>query len=217
MCDHPYCIPTRAATRWRRKSSASGALRKWSTQRITPNATVMAAVSAVAESQIGGRRRCDFMGTWARAPYHARVLVLLRKVLGRPLLWWGIAAAMFVRDVVYTLIPNTRPDAFSVVQAGYRWLHDPAAIYAGTAKHLHDTGLVPVIGLIRPPAVAMLGAPFTVLPASWQVPAFTIADAGAAGAGAWVGEKIVTRLTPGTTGVWGVGFFSPPLFAAGHA
>ena len=138
-------------------------------------------------------------------------------MLGRPLLWWGIAAAMLVRDVVYNLIPNTRPDAFSVVQAGYRWLHDPAAIYAGTAKHLHDTGLVPVIGLIRPPAVAMLGAPFTVLPASWQVPAFTIADAVAAVAALWLVQRFVTRSTLETAVFWAIVFYSPPFFAEVNA
>src|SRR2546430_17338064 len=119
MGDQPYCIPTRAATRWSRKSSAAGAPRKWATQRITPNATVMAAVSAVAESQIGGRRRCDFMGTWARAPYHARVLVLLRKVLGRPLLWWGIAAAVVVGGRGFKLGPDTRTEGVLVLAAGY--------------------------------------------------------------------------------------------------
>jgi hypothetical protein len=145
------------------------------------------------------------------------VKLLLLRVLARPLLWWGIAAAMLVRDVAYNLLPNTRPDAFSVVQAGYRWLHDPAAIYAGTAKHLHDTGLVPVIGLIRPPAVAMLGAPFTVLPASWQVPAFTIADAIAAVAGLWLVQRFITRTPLEAAVFWAIVFYSPPFFAEVNA
>jgi hypothetical protein len=145
------------------------------------------------------------------------VVVLLCRVLGRPLLWWGIAAAMLVRDVAYNLLPNGRPDAFSVVQAGDRWLHDPAAIYAETARHLHDTGFVPVVGLIRPPAVAMLGAPFALLPTSWQVPAFTIADALALVAGLWLVQRLVTRTQLEAAVFWAIVFYSPPLFAEVNA
>lgn len=145
------------------------------------------------------------------------VPLLLKRVLVRPLLWWGIAAAMLARDVAYNLFPNGRPDAFSVVQAGHRWLHDPAAIYADTARHLHDTGFVPVVGLIRPPAVAMLGAPFSLLPGAWQVPAFTIADALAAVVGLLLVQRFVTR-TPLEAGVfWAIVFYSPPLFAEVNA
>lgn len=143
--------------------------------------------------------------------------VLLVRVLRRPLLWWGIAAAMLVRDVAYNLLPNGRPDAFSVVQAGGRWLHDPAAIYADTAKHLHDTGFVPVIGLIRPPAVAMLGAPFALLPASWQVPAFTAADAVALVAGLWLVQRLITHTRLEAAVFWAVVFYSPPVFAEVNA
>lgn len=139
--------------------------------------------------------------------------VLLVRVLARPLLWWGIAAAMLVRDVAYNLLPNGRPDAFSVVQAGARWLHDPVAIYAETARHLHDTGFVPVVGLIRPPAVAMLGAPFSLLPNSWQVPAFTAADAVALVAGLWLVQRLVTRTALEAAVFWAIVFYSPPLFA----
>jgi glycosyl transferase family 87 len=138
---------------------------------------------------------------------------LLLRVLGRPLLWWGIAAAMLVRDVAYNLLPIGRPDAFSVVQAGERWLHDPASIYAETARHLHDTGFVPVVGLIRPPAVAMLGAPFSLLPASWQVPAFTAADAVALVAGLWLLQRLVTQTALEAAVFWAIVFYSPPLFA----
>jgi glycosyl transferase family 87 len=138
---------------------------------------------------------------------------LLLRVLARPLLWWGIAAAMLVRDVAYNLLPNARPDAYSVVQAGYRWLRDPAAIYAGTAQHLRDTGFVPVVGLIRPPPVAMLGAPFSLLPAPWQVPVFTAVDALAAVGAFWLVQRLVTRTPLETAVFWAVVFYSPPFFA----
>lgn len=145
------------------------------------------------------------------------MLDLLKRVLARPLLWWAIAAVFFVRDVVGNILTTQRPDASSVIQAGYRWLHDPAAIYAETARHLHDTGLVPVTGLIRPPAAAMLAAPFTLLPGSWQVPAWTVADAIAALVALLIVQRFVTRTPLEAAVFWALTFYSPPLYAEVNA
>jgi hypothetical protein len=144
-------------------------------------------------------------------------VVLLKRVLARPLLWWAIAAVLLVHDVVGNLLTTDRPDASSVLQAGYRWLHDPAAIYAETARHLHDTGLVPVTGLLRPPAAAMLAAPFTLLPASWQVAAWTIADAIAALIALLIVQRFVTRAPLERAVFWAVALYSPPLYAEVNA
>ena len=54
------------------------------------------------------------------APYHARVVLLLRQVIGRPLLWWLIAGALLVHDVVGNLLTSYRPDAASIIEAGHR-------------------------------------------------------------------------------------------------
>ncbi|HKV89322.1 MAG TPA: glycosyltransferase family 87 protein [Candidatus Dormibacteraeota bacterium] len=138
---------------------------------------------------------------------------VLRRVLARPLLWWLIAAVFFVHDVVGNLYSAHRPDAFSVIQAGGRWLHDPGAIYAETARHLAQTGFVPIIGLIRPPAVAMLGAPFSLLPTSWQEPAFTLVDALAALAALLIVERHATRAPLERAVFWAIALYAPPLFA----
>jgi hypothetical protein len=145
------------------------------------------------------------------------VSIRLKRVLARPLLWWAIAAVFFVRDVVGNVLTTQRPDASSVIQAGYRWLHDPAAIYAETARHLHDTGLVPVTGLIRPPAAAILAAPFTLLPGSWQVPAWTVADAIAALIALLIVQRFVTRTPLEAAVFWALAFYSPPLYAEVNA
>jgi hypothetical protein len=134
-------------------------------------------------------------------------------VLTRPLLWWAVALVMLVHDVVGNLSGATRPDAVSVLQAGYRWLHDPAAIYAETARHLAETGLVPVTGLIRPPAAAMLAAPFTFLPASWQVPTWTTADALAAMIGLFLLQRAIATTSLERAVFWAVALYTPPLFA----
>jgi Glycosyltransferase family 87 len=145
------------------------------------------------------------------------VPVLLRRVLVRPLLWWAIAAVFLVRDVVGNLMTAYRPDAASVIQAGDRWLHDPAAIYADTARHLSQTGLVPVTGLLRPPAAAMLAAPFSLLPASLQVPLWTLADALAVAAALVLVQRYVARAPLEKAIFWAVALYSPPLYAEVNA
>ena len=138
-------------------------------------------------------------------------------MLVRPLLWWAIAAVWLVHDVMGNVLTPQRSDATSVIQAGYRWLHDPAAIYADTARHLAQTGLVPVTGLIRPPAAAMLAAPFSLLPGWMQVPAWTVADAAAAVIGLWIVQRYVTRTSLEMAVFWAVAFYSPPLYAEVNA
>src|SRR2546430_3447000 len=115
------------------------------------------------------------------------------------------------------VLTTNRPDATSVIQAGYRWLHDPAAIYAETARHLAQTGLFPVTGLTRPPAAAMLAAPFALLPGWMQVPAWTAADAAAALIGLWIVQRYVTRTSLEMAVFWAVAFYSPPLYAEVNA
>ena len=130
-----------------------------------------------------------------------------------PLLWWAIAFVMFVHDLVGNLETAQRPDAASVLQAGSRWLHDPSAIYADTARFLAQTGMVPVVGLIRPPAAAMLAAPFTVLPKAWQVPAWTAADAIVALLGLYLLQRAIARSSLERALFWAVALYCPPLFA----
>ena len=143
---------------------------------------------------------------------------LARRVLTRPLLWWAIAAVFLVRDVVGNLMTTYRPDAASVILAGQRWLHDPAAVYAETARYLARTGLVPVSGgLIRPPAAAMLGSSFTVLPASWQVGAWTVADALAALAALVLVQRYVARTPLERAVFWAAALYWPPLYAEVNA
>ncbi len=138
---------------------------------------------------------------------------LFQRVLTRPLLWWAVALVMLLHDLLGNLTGASRPDAASVLQAGDRWLHDPAAIYAETARHLAQTGLVPVVGLIRPPAAAMLAAPFTFLPGSWQVPTWTAADALAALIGLFILQRSIATTSLERAVFWAVALYTPPLYA----
>lgn len=138
---------------------------------------------------------------------------LFQRVLTRPLLWWAVALVMLVHDVLGNLGGGERPDAISVLQAGGRWLHDPASVYTDAARALAQTGFVPVIGLIRPPAAAMLAAPFTFLPASWQVPAWTAADGLAALIGLFILQRYIATTPLERAVFWAVALYSPPLYA----
>lgn len=139
---------------------------------------------------------------------------LAERLFARPPLWWAMATVWLVRDVVGNVMTPSRPDASSVLLAGYRWLHDPAAVYAGTAHQLALTGLVPVSGgLIRPPATAMLAAGFTILPAAWQVGAWTVADALAAMAGLALLQRHFARTQLERAVFWAVALYCPPLYA----
>src|SRR5260370_25044532 len=133
------------------------------------------------------------------------------------MLWWIAATVFAVRDVVGNLITAYRPDAARVIQAGHRGLADRWASYAETAKHLALTGLVPVTGLIKPPGAAMLAAPFSLLPGSWEVPAWTVADALAAVVGLLIVQRYLTRMPLERAVFWAVALYCPPLYAEVNA
>ncbi|HET9781223.1 MAG TPA: glycosyltransferase 87 family protein [Candidatus Dormibacteraeota bacterium] len=138
---------------------------------------------------------------------------LLKRALSRPFLWWALAAVWLVRDVYGNLLAPDRPDARALLAAGSAWLHDPAAIYAGAAHALAETGFVPVFGFIKPPAAAMLAAPFVLLPPSWQAPVWTTSDALAAVIALLLIQRYIARGPLETAVFWAVALYSPPLYA----
>jgi hypothetical protein len=142
---------------------------------------------------------------------------VLQRVLRRPLLWWAIAAVWLVRDLYGNLLTQDRPDARALMAAGSAWLHDPSAIYAEAARALAQTGMVPVFGFIKPPPAAMLAAPFSFLPLSWQVAVWTISDALAAIMALLLIQRHVTRRPLETAMFWAVALYYPPLYAEVNA
>jgi hypothetical protein len=146
-----------------------------------------------------------------------KVPPVLRRVLVRPLLWWAIAAVWLVRDLYGNLLTPDRPDARALMEAGTAWLHDPSAIYAGAARALAQTGMVPVFGFIKPPPAAMLAAPFSLLPLSWQVAFWTVSDAMAAVLALLLIQRHVTRRPLETAVFWAVALYCPPLYAEVNA
>lgn len=145
------------------------------------------------------------------------MLFLLRRVLARPLLWWAIAAVWLVRDVYGNLVTPDRPDARALMLAADRWLHNPSAIYSEAERALSSTGFVPVFGFIKPPAAAMLGAPFTLLPSSWQAPAWTLSDGLAAVAALVLVQRHIARGPLEKSVFWAVALYFPPLYAEVNA
>lgn len=151
------------------------------------------------------------------ATYHARVPVLLQRVLRRPFLWWAIAAVWLVRDLYGNLLTPDRPDARALLAAGFAWLHDASAIYAGAAQALSRTGMVPVFGFIKPPPAAMLAAPFSLLPLSWQAAVWTVGDAVAAAIALLLVQRYIARGRLETAVFWAVALYCPPLYAEVNA
>ena len=142
---------------------------------------------------------------------------VLQRVLTRPLLWWALAVVWLVRDVYGNVIAPDRPDARALMVAGSDWLHQPSAIYSSTERVLSTTGYVPAFGFVKPPVAAMLGAPFTLLPASWQVPVWTASDALAAVVALVLLQRYVAHAPLEKAVFWAVALYCPPLYAEVNA
>lgn len=142
---------------------------------------------------------------------------VLRRVLANPILWWALAAVWLVRDVYGNIVTPDRPDARALMLAGSRWLHDPSAIYSEAERALASTGYVPVFGFIRPPAAAMLGAPFSLLPSAWQVPVWTVGDALAAVIALLLIQRYIAQAPLEKAVFWAVALYCPPLYAEVNA
>ena len=142
---------------------------------------------------------------------------VLQRVLARPLLWWALAAVWLIRDVYGNLVTLDRPDARALMVAGGNWLHHPSAIYSAAEEALSRTGYVPVFGFIKPPAAAMLGASFSLLPTSWQVPMWTAGDALAALLALVLLQRTLAHAPLEKAVFWAVALYCPPLYAEVNA
>jgi hypothetical protein len=100
-------------------------------------------------------------------------------VLTRPWLLWSLAALFWARVVVIDLASPDRPDAVTLLQAGRILATDPHHLYSGTAAWIARTGLLPLVGILKPAAAAALAAPFGLLPQPLGVVLWSAGDAAA--------------------------------------
>jgi len=139
-------------------------------------------------------------------------------VLSRPALWWGIAAAFWLRVAVLTVLTARRFDAEGMWEGAHAYLTDPSHMYDPAAAYLGRLHIIaPPGGLdafVSPPPVALLAAPVALLPKAVAVQAWTTLDAVAAILALW----LLFRATAPLRGVgrpvfWLVAGYFPPLFA----
>ena len=57
-------------------------------------------------------------------------------VLSRPALYWGIAAAFWVRVAVLTVLTPRRPDAEGMWEGAHAYLTEPSQMYDAAADYL---------------------------------------------------------------------------------
>jgi len=139
-------------------------------------------------------------------------------VLSRPALWWGVAAAFWLRVAILALLTPRRPDAEGMWAGAHAYLTDPAHMYdvaAGYLARLHI--IAPPGGLdafVSPPPVAVLAIPVALLPQAVAVQVWTCIDAAALLAAlALLYRAIAIRHPLSPPIFWLVAAYFPPLFA----
>ncbi len=106
---------------------------------------------------------------------------MIRRVLTRPLLYWAIAAAFWLRAIGLTILTPRRPDTEGMWEGGRAYLTNPAHMYDAAASYLARTHIIaPPGGLdafVSPPPVAALAVPIALLPKEIGVQVWTAFDA----------------------------------------
>jgi hypothetical protein len=101
-------------------------------------------------------------------------------VLSRPALYWGIAAAFWVRVAVLTVLTPRRPDAEGMWEGAHAYLSEPSQMYDAAADYLSRLHIIaPPGGLnafVSPPPVALLAIPVALLPKNLGVEVWTVID-----------------------------------------
>ena len=139
-------------------------------------------------------------------------------VLTRPAVYWILAAVFGARVIVLSIVNSSRPDAEGMWDGARAYLTDPAHMYDGAAHYLAISHVIAPPGtlyaFVSPPPVALLAAPFALLPKAVGVQVWTLFDALALVAGLFVLYRVVgTRHPLAAPWFWLVAMYFPPLFA----
>ena len=141
-----------------------------------------------------------------------------RDVLTRPALYWALAALFALRVVVLSIVNHDRPDAEGMWEGARAYLTDPAHMYDAAARYLAASHVIAPPGtlsaFVSPPPVALLAAPFALLPKGVGVQAWTAVDALALVAGLFLLYRLACRTNSVAAPVfWLVAAYFPPVFA----
>lgn len=139
-------------------------------------------------------------------------------VLSRPALYWGIAAAFWIRVAVLTGLTSRRPDAEGMWEGAHAYLTAPSQMYDAAADYLARLHIIaPPGGLnafVSPPPVALLAVPMALLPKSVGVEVWTGLDAIALLIALGLLYRVFASRHPvARPAFWIVAGYFPPLFA----
>lgn len=139
-------------------------------------------------------------------------------VLTRPLLYWAIAVAFWIRVLVLTVLTARRPDAEGMWEGAHAYLTDPSQMYDAAADYLARVHIIaPPGGLnafVSPPPVAVLALPVALLPKNVAVDVWTAIDGIALVVALLLLFRIVaTQHALARPLFWLAAGYFPPLFA----
>jgi hypothetical protein len=139
-------------------------------------------------------------------------------VLSRPALYWGIAAAFWVRVAVLTALTPRRPDAEGMWEGARAYLTEPSLMYDAAADYLARLHIIaPPGGLnafVSPPSVALLAVPVALLPKDLGVEVWTGIDAAALLIALVLLYRVLASRHPlARPAFWMAAAYFPPLFA----
>jgi hypothetical protein len=139
-------------------------------------------------------------------------------LLTRPALYWGIAAAFWVRVLVLTVLTPRRADAEGMWEGARAYLLNPSHMYDSAADYLTRLHIIaPPGGLdafVSPPAVAALAVPVALLPKQVGVQVWTVIDGAAIlVALLLLGRVVAPRHRLAQPVFWLIAGYFPPLFA----
>jgi hypothetical protein len=139
-------------------------------------------------------------------------------VLSRPALYWGIAAAFWVRVAILTILTPRRPDAEGMWEGAHAYLTEPSQMYDAAADYLARLHIIaPPGGLnafVSPPPVALLAIPVALLPKNVGVEVWTVLDVLALLIALALLYRVVASRHPlARPAFWIAAGYFPPLFA----
>lgn len=101
-------------------------------------------------------------------------------LLTRPVLYWGIAAAFWLRVLVLTALQRRRIDAESMWEGAHAYLTQPSHMYEAAADYLARVHIIALAGgldaFVSPPPLAALATPVALLPKQVGVQVWTLID-----------------------------------------
>ena len=135
-----------------------------------------------------------------------------RRVAGTAAVGWTVAAIAGMRTLAVAVVTASRPDGTMFVQAGSDWLHNPGALYAGVAETIAHTHAFPHEVFVNPAPLAVLAAPFSLLPRPLDLVAWTAADTLCLLAAVLLIDRCLRLRGPLRAWYWAVVMLFPPVF-----